>query len=91
MAGPATPSALRPLRFWKRLIARRVFGPITPSALMPSAFWIWRVVTFFGLAWVSPAVVPPVAFSSSAANAVRGDGEHGGQRQRQRRDAAYVG
>ncbi len=40
VSGPATPSALRPWAFWKRLIARRVFGPITPSARMPSAFWI---------------------------------------------------
>ena len=67
VAGPATPSALRPWAFWKRLSARRVFGPITPSALMPSAFWICLVVTFLALGWVS-AVVPPVA--PSAANAV---------------------
>src|SRR4051794_19190349 len=48
VAGPATPSALRPCAFWKRLSARRVFGPITPSALMPRAFWICFVVTLLG-------------------------------------------
>ena len=58
VAGPATPSTFRPLRLWKRLIARRVFGPSTPSALMPSAFWIWRVVTFFGVAWVARPSFP---------------------------------
>ena len=58
---------------------------------MPSAFWIWRVVTFFGVAWVSSAVV------ASGRLRVVG-GERGawltastrGQRQRQRREAAYV-
>src|SRR3954470_606683 len=67
VAGPATPSAVSPCAFWKRLSARRVFGPITPSALMPSAFWICRVVTFFAAGALCAAVVPPEL--PSAANA----------------------
>ena len=39
VCGPTTPSTVRPLRFWKRLIARRVCGPATPSAVMPSLRW----------------------------------------------------
>ena len=44
-----------------------------------------RVVTFFGLAWVAPAVVAPVAFGRRPRRG-GADGQHGGQRQRQRRE-----
>ena len=36
VAGPTTPSAVRPRRRWKRLTARYVPGPKTPSAATPS-------------------------------------------------------
>src|SRR2546423_14703084 len=39
VAGPTTPSAVRPWALWKCFTASAGCGPNTPSAAMPSAFW----------------------------------------------------
>src|SRR4051794_34046300 len=44
VAGPTTPSAVRPWRRWKDLTARLVPGPKTPSAPTPRRRWAKRTL-----------------------------------------------